>query len=143
MAPGVLLDREFRAPVEKSYLLALHFIFPSTEARLKDEVVGSRSGHNCAGETEYERIPEKERTGLGQPLPLRVLVWNASSNLLVFERTFHSLCASGHATNDKWRDVGRIPLKEGIYRLQVHNFAPNPAFNGLKAEMTLVSGESK
>ena len=141
--PGLLLNQEFKVPVEKSYLLTLHFTFPSTEARLTDEVVGSRFDHNCGGETEYSKIPEQERLGLGRPLPLRILVKNSSNGSLVFEKTFHSLCSSGHATDDKWINVGRIPLKEGTFRIEVQNVAPNPAFDGLKVTMALVSGNAK
>lgn len=143
MKPGLLLNQEFKAPVEKTYLLTLRFVFPSTEARLKDEAVGNRFDHNCGGETEYARIPENERAGLGQPLPLRVLVKDPSNASLVFEKTFYSLCTSGHATNDKWRNVGRIPLKPGTYRLEIYNLEPNPAFDGLKVTMALVSGDAK
>jgi hypothetical protein len=37
--PGLVISKEFNAPVDKSYLLDLNFIFPSTEARTRDEIV--------------------------------------------------------------------------------------------------------
>jgi hypothetical protein len=37
---GLVLSREFNAPVDTSYLLSLRFVFPSTETRIKDKLVG-------------------------------------------------------------------------------------------------------
>jgi len=142
--PGVVLRKDFNAPVDKSYLLGLRFVFPSSDARLKDELVGDgRHGKYCRGDIEYESIPLNERKGLGLPIPLKVVVRKQPEGTLVMEQTFQSLCKTFHATNDKGRSVGRINLKEGAYRIEVSNQLAQPAFKDLKVEISLVSGDAK
>lgn len=142
--PGLVLEREFKAPVEKSYMLGMRFFFPSTEARLEDKLVGEGGdGQYCRGEIPYERIPIDKRTGLGLPIPFKVVVREKASGALVAEHTFESLCNTSHATNDKGRDVGRITLKEGSYRIEVHNLKAQPAFKDIKVVMGLYPGRGK
>lgn len=142
--PGLVLSKEFNVPVDKSYLLDLKFIFPSTEARLQDEIVGDgRSSNYCSGEVEYGVIPENERIGLGRPIPFKVIVRKLDDSAQVIEKTFHSLCKTSHMTNDKGRDVGRLNLKEGGYKIEVYNLLPQTAFGNIKVQMGLVSGEPK
>jgi Domain of unknown function (DUF5625) len=142
---GLILNKEFNAPVDKSYLLLLRFTFPSNEARLKDELVGAwRTSSFCTSNIEYDAIPQRERSSLGLPIPFRIVVRTNPAGTPLVEQTFHSLCTSGHNLSDgKYRDVGRIELKEGAYRIEVYNLQPQPAFRGVKVQMSLVSGMVK
>jgi hypothetical protein len=141
---GLILSKEFHAPVDKSYLLNLRFVFPSTEARIKDRLVGDgRASHYCNGDIHYDTIPEHERPGLGLPIPFRVVVRSEPDGASVVERTFHSLCHVAHAKNDKHRNVGRLDLNRGSYRIEVTNLQPQLAFGDITIEMSLVSGDAK
>lgn len=141
---GVVLSKEFNAPVDKSYLLQLRFVFPSTEVRLKDRLVGDRySDDHCNSDIAYHAIPEPQRPGLGLPIPFKVTVRSEPEGAAVLERTFNSLCHAAHARNEKYRDVGRIDLRRGAYRIEVHNLHPQPAFGDITVEMSLVSGDVK
>ena len=44
---GTSISQEFSAPVDRKYNLTLTFDFPTTEDRLKDEIVGSRYEARC------------------------------------------------------------------------------------------------
>lgn len=141
---GLVLNKEFSAPVAKSYLFTLRFVFPSTEARLKDKLVGQRYvGGYCTGGTEYEDVPLPDRSGLGLPIPLKVIVRTEPGGIPVAEQTFHSLCTTGHMTTDKIRDIGRLHLNEGTYRVEVYNLQPQPAFDGIAIRIRLGSGDAK
>ena len=136
---GLALNKEFSAPVTKSYMLTLRFVFPSTKVRLKDELVGD--GHTsdfCTSSIEYDAIPQRERSGLGLPIPFKVIVRTHPAGTPVVEQTFHSLCTMGHNLRDgKYRDVGRFDLKEGAYRIEVYNLQPQPAFRDIKVQMSV------
>lgn len=58
----------------KKYELQISFVFPSTEARLRDELVGERYDENCTGDVRYDDIQEIMRVGLGRPIPIKVVV---------------------------------------------------------------------
>lgn len=143
-APGTILQTEFKAPIDKSYLVALHFTFPSAEARLKDNLVGDgRSSKFCDANIPYDSIPPSERQGLGIPIPMKVIVRRQPEGTLVSEDVFNSLCKTSHSAKDKGRNVGRIQLREGRYRIEVHNLQAQPAFRDIGVEIMLVSGGGK
>lgn len=141
--PGVVLNKTFDAPVDKSYPLVLVFTFPTTEDRLKDKFVGSNYTEDCKRGTPYEEIPENRRAQLGTPLPLKVKVTDASGAQTVFDKTVESLCVVYHGTNDKGRVVCYIELKRGKYRLEVTNLVSQPKLAGVKVAITLVGGFGK
>jgi hypothetical protein len=141
---GLVLDKEFNAPVAKSYLLALRFVFLSRQAYDKDELVGD--GHTstfCTSNIDYSDIPHRERPGLGLPIPFKVIVRTEPAGTPVVEQVFHSLCKMSLMTNSKGRDVGRFYINEGNYRIEVYNLQPQPAFGDIKVQMSLVSGGAK
>jgi hypothetical protein len=109
-------QKEFSAPVTKSYLLTLRFVFPSTEVRLEDELVGD--GHTssfCTSNVEFDAIPQRERRGLGPPIPFKVVVRTYPAGTPVVEQTFHSLCKMGYDFRDgKYRNVGRFDRRTSI-----------------------------
>jgi hypothetical protein len=80
---------------------------------------------------------------LGLPIPFKVVVRTEPGGVPVFEQIFNSLCYVAHATNDKYRDVGRFGLNQGAYRIEVYNLQPQPAFGDIKVEMSLESGDRK
>ncbi len=136
---GLALNKEFSAPVTKSYLLTLRFVIPSTEIRLEDELVGD--GHTssfCTSNVEFDAIPQRERRGLGFPIPFKVIVRTYPAGTPVVEQTFHSLCNVGYDFRDgKYRNVGRFDLKEGDYRIEVYNLQPQPAFRDIKVQLSV------
>ncbi|KJC44755.1 hypothetical protein UP09_13875 [Bradyrhizobium sp. LTSP885] len=141
--PGLILSREFHAPVDTSYLLNLRFVFPSTESRIKDRLVGDgRTSDYCDSDIQYDAIPDHERSGLGLPIPFRVVVRSEPEGASVVERTFHSLCHAAHARNDKHRTIGRLDINRGSYRIEVTNLQPQIAFGDIKTEISLVSGDA-
>jgi hypothetical protein len=132
------LNKEFSAPVTKSYLLRLRFDFPSTEVRLKDELVGDGHYSNfCTSSIEYDAIPQRERRGLGLPIPFKVIVRTHPAGTPVVEQTFHSLCTMAHTVSAKYRNVGRFDLREGTYRIEVYNLQPQPAFRDINVQMSV------
>jgi hypothetical protein len=142
--PGLILSKDFNAPVDTSYLLNLRFVFPSTEIRIKDRLVGDRyASQYCDGDIPYDAIPDHERPGLGFPIPFKVTVRTEPEGIPVIERTFHSLCHVAHAKNDKYRNVGRFDLNQGGYRIEVTNLQPQLAFDDITIEMSLVSGDAQ
>lgn len=141
---GLVLQRDFEAPVSKAYGLDLRFIFPSVDARLKDELVGDgRLSRYCDGSIPYSSIPQADRQGLGRPIPLKVVVRKQAGGALVVEQVFDSLCMAAHGTNDKSRALGPLVLKEGAYRLEVHNLIAQPTFKDVTVELSLVPGGAK
>ncbi len=62
---------------------------------------------------------------------------------LVVEQVFDSLCMAAHGTNDKSRALGPLVLKEGAYRLEVHNLIAQPTFKDVTVELSLVPGGAK
>ena len=91
--PGIVLSKDFNAPVDENYLLTLNFIFPSVEERIKDSLVGDGTqSRYCNVETSYENIPLNERKGLGLPIPLKVIVRKQPEGTLIMEHTFPTLC---------------------------------------------------
>jgi hypothetical protein len=97
----------------------------------------------CTSNNEYDAIPQRERSGLGLPIPFKVIVRTEPGGTPVVEQTFHSLCTMSHMTNDKGRNIGRLYLNEGNYRIEVYNLQPQPAFGDIKVQMSLVSGDAK
>ena len=69
---GASLVKEFKVPVSKPYFLEISFEFPSVASIRSDEVAGERYDANC--ERDYADIPLAQRTGLGRPIPIHVLV---------------------------------------------------------------------
>lgn len=142
--PGPILRVSFEAPVDKSYLLAFQFVFPSVEARLRDELVGDgRQTPYCSGEMPWRDIPEQARAGLGRSIPLRVVVRRQDNDAVVAEKVFHSLCSTSHATNDKGRSIGRLQLQHGGYHIEVFNMEAQPEFSSIRIALHLVSGDAK
>ena len=141
---GLVLEREFKAPVDKPYLLYINFIFSSDEDRLKDQLVGDgRQSPYCDGNVEYDTIPPGNRAGLGLPLSFRVVVRRQPGGETVADQTFHTLCETSFGSRDKGRDIGRIPLTIGSYRIQVHNLQAQSAFKDLQSQISFVSGGRK
>ena|SRR5690349_23320557 len=138
--PGLILDQLFEAPVAKTYSLYLNFVFPSVDARMKDEIVGDRYSSDCIEAKRYEDIPEKRRIGLGRPIPLRVVVRMSESKTVILDVTFQSLCSAGHAGSRKGRIAGFVSLDTGAYTIEVFNEQAQTGLNEIKTYIALVSG---
>jgi Domain of unknown function (DUF5625) len=136
---GLILNKEFEVPVETAYVLYFRFAYPSSKEREMDKVLGDRFSRYCFGETEYTSIPENQREGHGLPVPLKVLIYKKSDNTLILEKIFHSLCVSSHGNYERSRQIGKIKLKYGDYRIEVFNLFPQHAFKDINASIFLVS----
>lgn len=141
---GTRMTKSFRVPVAKQYLLARTFQIASVEARLADQAVGDRFDRNCEGKIRYEDIPERERIGLGRPIPFRVVVRRAADRSVLVDETFVSLCLVSHDGHGaKTRTIGWLALPVGDYMAEVTNLQAQPALAAVGASISLYSGQGK
>lgn len=141
---GASIIRSFHAPVEKGYLLAVKFDFPSTEARLADKVVGDRYSEMCQGEIPHSDIPDAQRKGLGQPIPFRVVIRKAADRAVILDRTFISLClTSDDGKNSKTRTIGWVQLAVGDYMAEITNLERQSGLPSVKTTISLYAGQGK
>lgn len=140
---GASLVKEFRVPVSKPYFLEIGFEFPSAASIRSDDVAGERYDANC--ERDYADIPLAQRTGLGRPIPIHVLVREKLSGNVTMDKVFNSLCIiySAAAPFRKARTVGRLDLLEGKYVIEVDNIAGQTGLDGVKTTVSLVAGHGK
>lgn len=134
----------FKAPVDKRYLLAITFQFVSNEARLADQVVGDRYDVSCEGRAHLDTIPESRRTGLGRPIPFKVVIRKASDRSLIIDDTFETLCMMSHDGNGaKTRAIGWLALPVGSYIAEVTNLRAQAGLGGVRTSLALYSGQGK
>ena len=129
----------FEVPVEKSYSLKMNFVFPTTEARLKDKLIGSRYHQYCYDNIKYNEIPEHERKGLGQPMIFKVIIQEKDGSI-VFEETVESLCITSHRKNIKTRTITRIPLLEGEYVAKITSLDSQNSLKDVNTSIRLDAG---
>ncbi|MYN09117.1 DUF5625 family protein [Pseudoduganella aquatica] len=144
-APTVTVP--FTVPVDKSYEFDLRFT-PQAKEDLQriGQVAGTHyDGEYCEGKTSYENIPLARREGLGQPIPVRVVVRSRPGGAVVVDQTFISLCkfAAGGADMAVLRKIGRIDLVRGDYSAEVSSPGTVPELAGIKTSFMLVSGHGK
>ncbi|TAN47505.1 MAG: hypothetical protein EPN21_17510 [Methylococcaceae bacterium] len=137
------MKTSFHVPVEKIYPLDITFEFPSVEARLSDQIVGDRYNEDCNGDIRYEEIPEIRRTGLGRPIPFRIVVRKKADESIVLDRTIVSLCITSHGGKDKVRTIGYLPLAIGDYVAEVMNLEKQAGLAGVKTTIGLYGGHGK
>lgn len=140
---GTSVTKFFESPVEKSYPLSVTFEFSSTEARLSDQIVGDRYDERCRGDIRYEKIPEAQRKGLGQPILFRVVVRKAADQSIVLDRVFESLCVTSHAGKTKTRTIGWLKLTADNYVAEVINLEGQSSLSGVKTAISLYGGLGK
>lgn len=135
--------KDFEAPVGRSYFLEIGFDFPSTASLRDDQVAGSRYDDNC--ERDYAAIPQSQRTDLGRPIPLHVLVRDTRSGKVALDKVFNSLCITSTAASglQKTRTMGRLDLAAGKYTIEVGNVTPQNGLDGVKTTVSLVAGHGK
>jgi hypothetical protein len=144
-APTVTVP--FTVPVDKSYEFDLRFV-PQAKEDLQriGQVAGTRyDGDYCEGKTSYADIPLARREGLGQPIPVRVVVRSRPGGAVVVDQTFVSLCkfAAGGADMAVLRRIGRVDLVRGDYSAEVSSPGALPELAGIKTSFMLVSGHAK
>lgn len=144
-APSVTVA--FTVPVDKSYEFDLRFTPQSKEDLQRiGRVAGTHyDGEYCEGKTSYEEIPLARREGLGQPIPVRVVLRRQPDGTLVADQTFTSLCrfAAGGADMAVLRKIGRVELVRGDYSAEVSSPGAVPELEGIKTSFLLVSGGRK
>jgi len=140
---GALASREFEAPVGKPYSLDLHFRFPSAAASLADEVVGSRHDESCG--RAYQTISLAQRSGLGRPIPIHVLVREQETGAVALDKVFDTLCITSHGGPGfrKTRTAARFELARGKYILEVRSLESQSGLDGVQTSVSLVSGDRK
>ena len=140
---GATATARFTVPVDKSYPLLVNFTFPDNEARLRDRIVGERHDSYCDGRP-YAQVPSFARDGLGQPIPLRVVVRRQGDGRIVAERTVDSLCVSAHDLRSrKSRHVADVALTRGDYIAEITNLAAQPGLAGVAVDVMLAGGMGK
>ena len=140
---GASAAREFEAPVSKPYSLLLSFSFPSAAASYRDEVVGSRSDESCG--RAYDTISTSQRTGLGRPIPIHVLIRERATGSIKVDRVVNTLClsSSGGPGFQKNRTAARIELAAGKYLVELRNMESQAGLDGVKTTFSIVSGGGK
>ena len=133
----------FTAPVTKLYPLEISFEFPSAEALLNDNIVGSRNGEYCRDTFKYTDIPVSKRADLGQPIPFRVVIRNEPGKKVVVDRIFESLCIASRNVKKKNRTIGFLDLTEGNYSAEVISLESQRNLEGVKTTISLESGYGK
>jgi hypothetical protein len=140
---GTVLSARFEAPVSKAYFLSAIFTFPSTDARIKDTLIGSQSGEPCYGKAgkQYDDFPEASRPSLGRPLRLRITVKNLSTNSTAYEQNVASVCQAGHnGASIKTQVLALIELQEGTFTIEVKNLESRPDLDALRPVLTIHPG---
>jgi len=135
----------FTIKIERSYTVALNFEFPNNEARMRDQVVGSRHDSNCKPGVKFEDIPAAQREGLGTPIPVHVVVRRRKDQVVVVDQEYASLCLSstGFEPSTKSREVGRFALARGDYVMEVTNLQAQTGLEGAKTSFSLIAGYGK
>ena len=137
---GTSISQEFSAPVDRKYNLTLTFDFPTTEDRLKDEIVGSRYEARC--NDHVEDISPQIASGLGRKIPLRVVIRRNQDKSVVVEKDFVSWCVTSWGSKTKTRSVGWVELNQGEYIAEVINVAAQEGLGNVHTTVSLVPGGS-
>ena len=129
----------FNVPVDKQYALKMDFDFTNRETYKADINVGTRSHQHCFDETPYQKIPLKERKGLGQPLDFALTIRDKDQHIVV-EKSFSSLCISSFRPYIKRRTLTRFYLTEGSYTLSLTTLTNYEDFQEVNTTLILDAG---
>lgn len=143
-APGLILTKEFEAPVSKKYFLSFHVEFPSVEQRLNDTLIGSRFDVTCYGDEAKKAsdFPAERQSDLGRPVKLHAKVLRLPSNTVAWEADIASICRAGHDLNAKKLQVlALLHLTQGKYRIDVMNVEARPDLAAFGTSLTIHSGQ--
>ena len=143
-APGLILTKEFEAPVSKNYFLSFHVQFPSVEQRLNDTLIGSRFDVPCYGDDAKRAFdfPAERQSDLGRPVKLHVKVLRLPKETVAWEADIASLCRAGHDLKAKKLQVLAVAhLAQGKYRIDVKNMEARPDLAAFGTSLTLHSGQ--
>ena len=135
---GAKVSVPFSAPVDKSYQLQLGFEFSSTEARLKDQIVGTKYQTEC----DHDPATLTGRPEFGKPIPIRVVIRKEDDKEVAIDQQFLSLCSNGFINNTKWRGVGWVTLPRGKYIGEITNLIAQDELTNTKIFITLAPGAS-
>ena len=142
--PGLVLKTTFEAPVEKNYPLILEFYFPTEEERGNDTIVGQGYNEYCKSENRQYEIIEKHREYYGKAIPIKVVVKKIPDSTIVIDKTFQTLCTTGHDGHTKKdRDIGYLGLAQGQYLIEVFNISSQPELKGIQTKIMLAGGHGK
>ncbi len=140
--PGIVVETSFSVSVDKSYPLWMWVTFPSNEAFMMEGVMGTPVGGSDAYLIRQGLDPSSPevRANFGQEVPFRVLVRKLPEKNIVFDDVLYSRGYDAHINPTKIRNAGAVPLKRGDYQIEVTNLYGQPAFSGLKIELSLQGG---
>ncbi|QBE62413.1 DUF5625 family protein [Pseudoduganella lutea] len=140
---GAVASASFAAPVDTTYRLLIRFTFPNRQSMNGDRIVGSRHDRYCDGRP-YGQVPAFARDGLGQPIPLHIVIRRASDAATVIERTVESLCINAHGADlTKTRGIASVTLPRGKYSASITNVTQQPGLAGVHAEVMLAGPRMK
>ncbi len=147
LEPGVVLKTNFKVRVEKSYELILGFYFSTVQDRLNDNIIGfgyDRYCQSCLHDCNPSEIIEKDRKYYGKVISIRVIVRKLPDSTIILDRTFQTLCATGHdGKTRKDRDIGWISLPRGEFSIEVINILSQPELEGIETKIMLAAGHEK
>ena len=143
-APGLVLTKEFEAPVSKNYFLSLHVEFESVQQRLNDTLIGSKYDVPCYGNNAKSAadFPAGRQSDLGKPVKLHVKVLRLPSETIAWESDIASICRAGHNLKAKKLQVLALThFDQGKYRITVQNTEARPDLAALGISLTIHSGQ--
>lgn len=133
-AQGSMVERRIQIRSEGLYLWLLEFQFPSTEARVADRLVGSRSDPRCIDDP--ASLPDDPAFGV--PLVLRLVLRRASDRSVLHDAVVPSRCGLGHADARRTRGVARQRLAPGAYVVEIAVQSVPAGLAGLPTTIALV-----
>lgn len=143
-APGLILTKEYEAPVSNNYFLSFHVEFPSVEQRLNDTLIGSKFDVPCYGE-EGKKVSDfstERQFDLGRPVKLHVKVLRLPSETVAWEADISSICRAGHDLKAKKLQVLALThFTQGKYRIYVTNIEARPDLAAFRTSITIHSGQ--
>ena len=97
-ASGLILEKEFNIPIETQAKYNL-----SLSANPRSSIIGSNYSEICwraaLGEDireELKNMPQTNREELGNIIPFHVIIKSTKSNNTILDKTFYSICTTGH-----------------------------------------------
>jgi len=140
---GTVLATKFSAPADAGYFLSATFRFASIDERVRDTLVGASADVPCygPGQRRLDDLPESERSRVGKPLRLKVMVRHLPSASVVYSQDLASICRAGHdGAAAKTQVLALIPLRAGEHAIDVQNLEARPDLAALRPSLVLHAG---
>lgn len=135
------LVKEFKAPVGKSYFLALNFHDAEASGMRTDDIVGSHPYQDCGHD--YAEIPPARRADMGPPIPLHIVVREKSTGKVWIDQVSNVQCSVSWGAQTVTRTAARIALPAGLYVMELRNLQSQPWVRRVRTTVSLGPGHMK